>query len=126
MRKALFVGLVFGAVAGWASELRIGHVQGTGIQTVTVAPGAKLSIQCPNIDGGAGQQVWYRPGCPLRTDAGITCILDAGLGDVLIDFSANADPYAINLAPNEDRVHLCHYPSGCVTPKYCLVYRRSP
>lgn len=134
MRKALFVGLVVGAVAGWASELRVSIIQGSGIRTFTGSPGGKYSVQCPNIDGGAGQRVAYRPGCPVRSDGGVTCVIDAGLGDVVMDFTTatgSQDPYRIDLAPAEDRIHLRNYDdaiagNASTTPVYCDVFRRNP
>lgn len=124
MKRAFLVGCLLGVAAAWASELRVAIIQGALINTFTGSAGGKYSVQCPNIDGGAGQKVFYRPGCPARPDGGVQCLTDAGLGDVLMDFSANADPYQINLAPSEDRVHLRAYTA--TDALWCTVHRRYP
>lgn len=126
-RKAFAIGCLLGVAAAWASELRVAIVQGTLINTFTGSPGGKYSVQCPNIDGGSGQKVFYRPGCPTRADAGVQCQVDAGLGDVLMDFTAatgSQDPYKIDLAPTEDRIHLRSYTASDAL--WCTVHRRSP
>lgn len=112
----------------FASELRVGLAQGANIRSVTVAAGGKYSFQCPNIDGGGGQRIFYRPGCPTRTDAGISCVVDAGLGDVIVDFTSatgQQDPYKVDLSPNEDRIHFANADSYA-NSVYCVVYRRNP
>lgn len=138
MRFAFIFGCVLGlALAVFtrpaeASELRLTTVQGANIRT-WYAPGAtatasassgsygmKLSIQCPT-DGGAGQKIYYRPGCLPST----RCAADAGPGDAVIDFTSNPDPYQIDLAGHEDRVHLASV-TGYASTVYCNVYRRSP
>lgn len=127
MKRLVLIAAAFAIVAN-ASELRVAIVQGANIRTFTGAPGGKYSIQCPNIDGGGGQRVYYRPGCNARPDAGVQCVTDAGLGDAIIDFSSatgTQDPYKIDLAPNEDRIHLANADSYA-TAVYCSVYRRNP
>lgn len=140
MRKAFIIGCVLG-LAAHASERRLSTVQGTLIQT-WYAPsatatasatstnfGLKVSIQCPNVDGGSGQKVYYRPGCLAKLpDAGRMCSHDAGVGDVIMDFTAATgaqDPYRIDLAGNEDRIHLASV-NGYSDAVYCHVYRVSP
>jgi len=128
MRRAFLVGLAAGGFAAWASELRVAIVQGANIQTFTGVAGGKYSMQCPNVDGGSGQRVLYRPGCPTRTDAGVTCVRDAGSGDVIVDFTSSTgsqDPYRIDLAPTEDRVHVANADSYA-TNVWCTFHRRNP
>lgn len=122
MRRFLAIIVVIAATA-WASELKVGLLSGLGIQSFAGAAGGKYSVQCPNTDGGAGQRIYLRPGCKARADAGITCVIDAGLGDPIIDFAANSDPYQIDLATNEDRIHVKTADSNGI---WCNVYRRSP
>lgn len=130
MGRVLAIAFVAGLVA-WqsqASELRVAIVQGANVSTFTGAPGGKYAVQCENIDGGGGQRVYYRPGCNTRADAGVQCVVDAGLGDVVMDFTAGSgsqDPYKIDLAPNEDRIHLANA-DGYAIQVYCAVYRRNP
>lgn len=132
MRKLFLLALALGAVAQ-AGELRLTTVQGANIRT-WYAPGAsatasassgsfgmKLSIQCPNVDGGAGQKVYYRPGCLSTTK----CAADAGVGDAIIDFTANLDAYKVDLTASEDRIHLASV-NGYADAVYCHVYRRAP
>lgn len=125
-----FVAVVAVGAVAWfsnpteASELRVSIVQGANIRTFTGTHGGKYSVQCPT-DGGSGQKVIYRPGCPTRADAGVLCVVDAGNGDVIMDFQANADPYQIDLAPNEDRFHMANA-AGYAAPIYCNVFRRAP
>lgn len=129
MRRVLVILATVG-LAMWlsrpsdASELRVSIVQGANIRTFTGAWGGHYSVQCPT-DGGAGQRVIYRPGCPLRADGGVQCVVDAGSGDVVMDFTANSDPYKIDLATNEDRLHFANADSYAATI-FCNVYRRSP
>jgi hypothetical protein len=103
MRKlALLIGVIVVGIA-IADEYNADGtvVQGTGIQSATgLNNDDTYAVQCPNIDGGAGQKVFYRPG-------GCTgCVTDAGLGDTLIDFSSNQDPYPVRLRPNMTKIHL--------------------
>ena len=127
MKRLLFLSFALGVVAQ-GSELRVAIAQGTGIRTATLAPGGKYSVQCPNTDGGAGERVYYRPGCPTRADAGVTCVIDAGVGDTIMDFTAatgSQDPYKIDLAPNEDRLHFRNV-DDAARVVWCSVARRSP
>lgn len=130
MRRLVAIVFAVGLLAHYsqASELRVAIVQGANIRTFTGSPGGKYSVQCPNIDGGSGQKVWYRPGCNTRPDAGVQCVVDAGLGDVIMDFTDSTgvkDPYKIDLAPNEDRIHFANADSYA-TAVYCTIFRRSP
>lgn len=97
--------------------------QGTGVQVATATGGSswagspKLGIQCPNMDGGTGQQVYYRPGCA-------TCIVDAGPGDYFIDFTKNTDGFPLTLRAGMDRVNLRAFnPTDAL---WCTVVPRSP
>lgn len=135
MRNVFILAVALG-LAAQAGELRLTTVQGANIRT-WFAPGAsatasattgnsgmKLSIQCPNVDGGAGQKVHYRAGCLPTTK----CAADAGVGDVIMDFTAATgvqDPYKVDLAGFEDRVYLASEGSYAV-PLYCHVFRRQP
>lgn len=97
--------------------------QGFGVQTATAPAGGswagapKLGIQCPSVDGGAGQQVFYRPGCA-------TCVVDAGPGDYLIDFTKNPDGFPLTLRNGMDRVNLRPFNQGDAL--WCTVIPRSP
>lgn len=128
MRRLLLLVAVF-AFAAFASELRVGIVQGANIRTFTGSAGGHYSLQCLSVDGGTDQTVYYRPGCRTRTDAGISCVIDAGQGDTVVNFNSatggSSDPYKIDLATNEDRFHLATT-SSYATPLYCTVGRRSP
>lgn len=81
--------------------------QGQNIQTLVVGFGVKVCLTCPNLDGGTGQKVFYRPGgCT-------TCVIDAGPGDNLIDFTQATDCYPITMRYSSttsgtrmDRLHL--------------------
>lgn len=123
MKRLLAILAVISAAA-YASELLVSskHV-GASIVTFTGSFGGKYSVQCPNIDAGAGQKIYIRPGCPTRTDGGVTCVIDAGAGDTLIDFQSNADPYKVDLGATEDRIHM---KTGDGNTALCHVYRRSP
>ncbi len=131
MKRALLIAIGIAAFV-WvgrasqleASELRVATVQGANIRTFTGVPGGKYSFQCPN-DGGSGQKVWYRPGCKLRTDAGVSCVVDAGGGDPIVDFSSSPDPYKVDLAANEDRIHFANA-DGYANVIHCNIYRRNP
>lgn len=99
-------------------------VSGTGIQTATAtspatwAGGSRLAIQCPNIDGGAGQRVFYRPGgCS-------GCVADAGLGDTLLDFTINQDPFPTTLRNGMSKIHLRGF--AATDAIWCTVTPRSP
>jgi hypothetical protein len=118
MRK-LGLGLLVIGVVALADEYNAAGtpVQGALIQTASgLIADNSYAIQCPNIDGGSGQKVFYRPG-------GCTgCVVDAGLGDTLMDFTSNQDPYPIRLRVGMDRVHLRAYTATdalwcTVTPK---------
>jgi len=76
-------------------------VSGQGIQTASsLNNDDTYAVQCPNLDGGSGQKVWYRPG-------GCTgCVTDAGQGDTLLDFTTNQDPYPVRLRPGMTKIHL--------------------
>ncbi len=108
MRKLWPVLLLAGvvAVAAYADEYNQNGtiVRGTGVQSATgLNTDDSYAIQCPNIDGGSGQKVFYRPGgCS-------GCPTDAGLGDVLIDFTSNQDPYPVRLRPDMTKIHLRAY-----------------
>ena len=99
--------------------------QGQNIQTLVVGQGAKVCLQCPNIDAGVGQKVFYRPG-------GCTgCVIDAGPGDILVDFTQATDCYPIqlrysqtNTSGNPDRIHLRGLNASDVI--YCAAPPRSP
>jgi hypothetical protein len=103
MRKLLLVvGLVAVGVAVADEYNAAGTIiTGTGIQSVTgLNADDSYALQCPNIDGGSGQRVFYRPG-------GCTgCVVDAGLADTLVDFTVNQDPYPIRLRDQMTKVHL--------------------
>lgn len=122
MRRFLAIVVVI-AAAAWASELKVGFVTGLGIQSFTGTLGGKYSVQCPNIDAGVGQRVFVRTGCKTRPDGGVTCVVDAGLGDTMVDFTANQDPYQIDLAPAEDRIHIKNADGNSI---WCNIYRRAP
>lgn len=111
------VGVVLPALA---SDHQLAIVQGTGIRTATLTEGAKVAVQCPNIDGGAGQKVFYRPG---GSCSGCTTV-DAGYGDVLMDFTVNSDPYPVTLAAKESLIHLRSYDPAVAL--WCTVVGRSP
>jgi hypothetical protein len=105
MRKLGLVLLVIGA-AVLADEYNASGtiVSGTGIQSATgLSNDDTYALQCPNVDGGLGQLVFYRPG-------GCTgCVTDAGMGDTLVDFRTNLDPYPIRLRDGMTKVHLRAY-----------------
>lgn len=131
MRKAFAVGCFMAlwvAVEAFGSDLRIAIVQGSLVQTFTGTPGGRYSIQCPNIDGGSGVRVAYRPGCPNKADAGVSCIHDAGMGDTIMDFTSSTgsqDPYKIDLQANEDRIYFVQ-PDLVTNSYWCTISRRSP
>ena len=118
---ALAVLLVVRAAGADEYNLNGTITQGTGIQTATPAGatgGSKLVIQCPNIDGGSGQLVYYRPGgCS-------SCPVDAGPGDYLIDFRTNTDGYPVVLRAGMNRIHLRAYTATDAV--YCAVIPKSP
>lgn len=105
MRKlGLFLAVLGAAVLADEYNAAGTIVQGTGIQSATgLNADDTYALQCPNIDGGLGQLVYYRPG-------GCTgCVTDAGPGDTLVDFRTNFDPYPIRLRENMTKVHLRAY-----------------
>lgn len=128
MKRALFAVAVVAGLA-YASELRVAIVRGANIQTFTGAPGGKYSVQCLSVDGGTDQKVYFRPGCNTRPDAGVQCVVDAGQGDGVMNFDpatgGSSDPYKVDLAPNEDRIHFAAV-AGYAIPIYCSVFRRAP
>lgn len=124
MRTLFLLAVFLIALMAWASELRVGIVKGANIQTFTGEPGGRYAVQCPSIDGGTDQKVWYRPGCPARADGGITCVVDAGLGDIVLDFKSLDRPYPVDLAPTEDRIYFGTFPD--YSPMFCTVARRNP
>lgn len=90
-----------------ADEVKVGSACGTNIVTFNNAydaggsgPGAKLAFQVQ--DGGC---VYYRAGCGVRLDGGVTCVVDAGLGDARICFGNNSDPYKVDMPANMDRLY---------------------
>lgn len=102
MRKAAFILLVI-AAAVLADEYNANGTIVTG-QNIQTASGLNAddtyAIQCPNIDAGTGQRVFYRPGgCS-------GCVTDAGLGDTLLDFTVNQDPYPVRLRDGMTKIHL--------------------
>jgi hypothetical protein len=102
MRKlGLFLLVVGAAVLADEYNANGTIVQGTGIQSATgLNADDSYAIQCPNLDAGQGQQVFYRPG-------GCTgCVTDAGLGDTLLDFTSNQDPYPVRLRGGMSAIHL--------------------
>lgn len=129
LRKLLIIGCLLGVWTAWASELRVAIVQGVGIRTFVGSPGGKYSVQCLSTDAGTDQKVFYRPGCALRPDAGVLCIADAGRDDIAMNFNpatgGSSDPYKIDLAPGEDRIHMSAADSPTI-PIYCTVARRNP
>lgn len=101
-----------------------------GVQTATGTGwqgGTRLVLQCPNIDAGAGQKVYYRPGgCS-------GCVVDAGPGDVLVDFTTNTDGYPVTLRTGMSKVHLRALGDtkiadggGTSVPLHCIVAPKSP
>lgn len=107
------------SLPSWAAG-RVALATGTGVQSVTLSEGAKVSVQCPNLDGGSGQKVYYRTG---GTCSGCT-VADAGVGDVLMDFTTNPDPYPIQLGPKETLLHLRSYDPSVLL--YCPIFPRVP
>lgn len=103
MRKlGLLLFLVAGAVV-LADEYNANGtvLQGQNIQTASgLNADDTYAVQCPNLDGGNGQKVYYRPG-------GCTgCPTDAGTGDTLLDFTLNQDPYPVRLRDGMTKIHL--------------------
>lgn len=96
------------AVVSFADEIRIGGVgPAPNILTWNNAydaggsgPGAKVAFAMR--DGGC---TYYRPGCGVRADGGVTCVVDAGPGDVRVCFGNVSDPYKVDLCANCDRIH---------------------
>lgn len=126
MKRLIIIAAVV-AAAAYASEVQVGwKTVSTSIVTFTGSFGGKYSVQCPNIDGGSGAKIFIRPGCPTRTDGGVSCVIDAGTGDMLLDFSTasgSADPFKVDLASNEDRIHA---KTADGNANLCYFYRRSP
>jgi hypothetical protein len=117
MKRVLILCAVLAAVAAQAAGgLQRAVVQGTGVQCFTAGGQAgHYLVQCPSIDGGTGQKVWYRP--TQAADAG--GVTDAGLGDLVMDFSSNTDPVPVDLAPGEARI--CFGTFTDYSALYCTV-----
>lgn len=121
MRKLFAVAVV--ALAGWAIADEFNEngttIQGTGVQVASgLNENQKYAIQCINTDGGLGQQVYYRPGgCS-------GCVVDAGPGDVLIDFRTNTDPYVAVLRSRMNSINLRAYTQ--TDALYCIVAPKTP
>lgn len=93
-------------------------LQGTGIQTASsLNADDTYAVQCPNVDGGSGQRVFYRTG-------GCTgCVTDAGPGDTLLNFTVNEDPYPVRLRVGMTKIHLRSYTG--TDPLFCTVSPKS-
>lgn len=129
MKNVLATWIVCAALVGGvalADQIRIGGVAGVNITTFNNAQdaggtgtGAKLAFQVR--DGGC---TYYRTGCAPRADGGITCVVDAGPGDVYVCFSPVSDPYQFDMPANADRVYFRAFdPAQSVTAD---VYLRRP
>lgn len=136
MKKLLVLAGAAAAAVALASVPgnRIATVNGTSIKCFTTndagvystgRTGLDLDIQCPNVDGGAGQRVYARAGCALKTDGGGSCVMDAGVGDVILDFQSNPDPIHFKLGTAEDRICFHDTTTGA-TVVYCHIYERRP
>ena len=137
MMKKLALGLFLVAATVAIASVpgnRIATVSGTSIKCFTTndagtrswgRTGLDLDIQCPNLDAGAGQKVYARSGCPLKTDAGGLCVMDAGAGDVVLDFQSNPDPIHWKLGTAEDRICFHDFTTGATTV-HCNIYERRP
>lgn len=130
--------MVVGAVAlASVPGNRIATVSGANIRCFTTNDGGTLStgrtgldldIQCPNVDAGGGQKVWARAGCALKADGGGTCLMDAGVGDLVLDFTTatgNPDPIHYKLGTSEDRICFGAVASYAIAV-HCNIYERRP
>ena len=109
MRRVLaFAAVVALASLAWAAPKQVGGIAGSGLLAgkFTGQKGGKYLVQCVNPPLG----VWLRPGCSTRADGGASCVadagpaVDAGPGDLFVDFAGNADPFMFQLGPNEDLI----------------------
>lgn len=87
-----------------AGPRQVGATTGPLARSFVTAPGAGLLMQCQN------QGVYVRAGCAGRADGGSNCVNDAGpavdggVGDLVVEFGASADPFPIRLSASEDRI----------------------
>jgi hypothetical protein len=136
-RIVLLLALASAVVFAASPGNRIATVQGANVQCFltndggtrsTGRTGLDLDIQCPNIDGGAGQKNYIRAGCAKTADGGGSCVQDAGVGDLIMDFTSatgSADPIHFKLGPAEDRFCIADSVSYA-TAVYCTVHERRP
>lgn len=113
MKRAVLLVLVAGCAAVAAERLR-STVIGGPLGRFTVAGARKISVQCP------GLMVYHRI-FPAQGDG--QSIHDAGVGDAILDFVSNPDPYRIDLGFDDRYVYFRTLDAGTTT---CYVYLRDP
>lgn len=105
MKKLCVAGVVIAASA-FAAEVLLGTLSGAGTQTLTVAKGAKLALQCTT-------------GVRYRVSAGAASTVTSN--DSLV---ATGDPYRIDIPSWADRLNVAH--QDTTTAISCAVYTRDP